>query len=747
MNLYIFNQNRRGAEYGVGTYIRELTAAVKDCGIQISVVNLASDKPQIQIEEIDGIKYLHFPIAISEQRTTDNQKQWELYFRNIVYLLRLHIRDQENLIFHLNYCESAKLAEELKNAFACKIIAVAHFSEWGFTVYDNLQRLRTILNEEQADEFAEKLQKSFDEEKQYYLQADRVICLSNYMREILCRDYGLDAGKISVIPNGLQDNEQLIINNEKLTKRVLREKWNIAPKEKIIFFAGRVDEVKGVSYLIKAFREVLDQLLNCRLIIAGSGNYNTYLQEAKNLCPKITFTGQLEKNDLYELYQIANLGVVPSLFEPFGLVAVEMMMHGLPLVATATSGLNEVVDESCGLKIPLTVLPDSVEIDTSLLAEKILYLLQNPAFAKRMGKNARKRYMEKYALTAFESNMTAFYNSLYLKRKEKITEDNIESKQIDMSVIVPVYNVENYLRICLDSLMNQGDLRIEIILVNDGSTDRSGAIADEYAQKGSHIKVIHQENGGASAARNAGLKLAQGEYIAFVDSDDWVKKDALLDMLSEAVKNQADVLTGNVWLCHQDGNLDSPFKKITSKQTNNSLSGKEGFIRLVKTRFYLPMPFKYIYRRSFLEEIQAGFEEGIMHEDELWSPIVLCQARKMVITDIEFYYYRRNDTSVMHTTKIQKRLDSLFRVTDKLMEFEEQFDFSEENGELKDWWYVNIFRLYAMAFTLLPDLKDSSYELPKHYIDRLWNDCLQKMPPNAQQRCKDYYTVVKAGLK
>jgi len=414
MNLYIFNQNRRGAVYGVGTYIQELTAALKDIGINICVVNLTSDNPQIQKEEIDGIRHWHFPKVVADQRTADDKKQWELYFQNIVFLLQLHIEEKTNLIFHLNFYESAKLAEELKKAFDCRIVAVAHFSEWGFKIYDNLSRLRNMLNEDQADDFGVNLKKMFEEEKNYYLKADCVICLSNYMQDILCSDYEIDASKISVIPNGLQDNEQLIINNEKFAKRVLRKKWHIAPKEKIILFAGRVDEVKGVSYLIKAFREVLNSVPNCRLIIAGSGNYNTYLQEAKEICTKTTFTGLLEKKDLYELYQIANVGVVPSLFEPFGLVAVELMMHSLPVIATETSGLNEVVNEACALKIPVIRQPENVEIDVSLLSEKILYLLQHPAEAKQLGQNGRKRYLTAYSSEIFRNNMSAFYHSLYL---------------------------------------------------------------------------------------------------------------------------------------------------------------------------------------------------------------------------------------------------------------------------------------------------------------------------------------------
>jgi glycosyltransferase involved in cell wall biosynthesis len=321
----------------------------------------------------------------------------------------------------------------------------------------------------------------------------------------------------------------------------------------------------------------------------------------------------------------------------------------------------------------------------------------------------------------------------------------------DMSVIVPVYNIEDYLPGCIESLIHQDGLRLEFVLVNDGSTDSSGTIADQYAQQDSRIRVIHRENGGASAARNTGLDLAQGEYIAFFDGDDWVKEGSLLELYREAVRHQADVVMGNVRLCHQDGSMDQLFLRITNEILHkeipkNVLPGKDGFVWMVKSFLYLPMPFKYIYRRKYLQEIQARFEEGIMHEDELWSPVVLYHAEKMVITGIEFYYYRQNQASVMHTTNLIRRLDSLFRVTDRLIEFADRAGFSKESGELTDWWHVNVFRLYTKALTLLPNVKDSSHRLPEHHLDRYWRDCRQ-MTPEAQQRCRDYYRHSAAGLK
>ena len=277
--------------------------------------------------------------------------------------------------------------------------------------------------------------------------------------------------------------------------------------------------------------------------------------------------------------------------------------------------------------------------------------------------------------------------------------------QIDISIIILIYNVEKYLTVCIDSLMNQGDLRMEIILVNDGSTDLSGEIADEYAKKEERIKVIHQENGGASAARNVGLDIATGKYIAFLDSDDWIKDESLSLLYDEAVKYHADVVMGNMWLCHQDGSMDKPFKCISNGSIKELLSGKEGFIELVKTCFYLPTPVRYIYNRKYLHKNTGSFLKASCMRMNYGVPSSFAKPERMVITNIEFYYYRQNEESVMHTTSLARRLKSLFQVTEGLIKFSDQFVSSKTSVDLRSWWYVNILRLYSMAFTLLPNIK------------------------------------------
>lgn len=415
INLYIFNQTRRGAIFGVGTYIRELAIALKKSNINVCIINLLSEKRRIQIEYVDGIKYWHFPLAIYDNRTTSSDEQWNTYYRNIVYLLQLHIVDRNNLIFQLNFFESGKLAEELKSAFNCKVIAVSHFFDWGFVIYDNPKRLSSILGKEKQDDLGKRLKIAFEREKSYYSRMDHVICLSNYMADILFLYYEVKKTSISVIPNGLS-----YVKLHTIEKNILRRKWAIPIDERIILFAGRLDEVKGVIYLIKAFRKLLKKYENCRLILVGSGDYDKCFQESRGVCSKITFTGLLAKHDLYELYQLADIGVIPSLFEPFGYVAVEMMMYGLPLVVTSTSGLNEVVNDACGIKIPISVQSDSVVIDTDLLSEKIYYLLTHPIEAKLKGQNAHKRYLENYTSKIFRKNMLKLYESCFRNNENKI---------------------------------------------------------------------------------------------------------------------------------------------------------------------------------------------------------------------------------------------------------------------------------------------------------------------------------------
>jgi len=402
INLYIFNESSHAAVYGIGTYIQELTAALEGSKINVCIIHLRSDKSEKEPEETDNIQHWYIPSPINQNTSLDWNRQSELYYRNVVYLLQLQIKDTNRLVFHLNYNQSSNLAEGLKMAFECKVITAIHYLNWCFSLQGNVSRFRNMLDNNNEQEM-----ESFLDEKKLFEIVDRVICLSSFTKEILLKDYRITPDKVSVIYNGLTDS------NRRYKKHQLRKQYRFPTKSLVVLFAGRLDESKGLQYLLPAFRKVLETIPSCRLLMAGNGAFDIYMKECEDIWMHVTWTGLIDKNKLYDLYSIAEIGVMPSTHEQCSYVAIEMMMHGVPLIASTSTGLCEMVEESItGLHIPVIEYPDKVEIDENLLAEKMLYLLQHPEERKQMGINARERYEKYYNSKMMGEQMIELYQSL-----------------------------------------------------------------------------------------------------------------------------------------------------------------------------------------------------------------------------------------------------------------------------------------------------------------------------------------------
>lgn len=415
MNLYIFHTSSEAAVYGIGTYIRELATALRHSKIKVCVVNLRAHISQMRMEETsDGVKRWYFPEPI-EQMVTDHLS--DLYYRNIVYLLQLYIEDKSNLIFHLNANQSSKFAKELKKAFDCKIVLTIHYFDWCFKLSGNLIHFRQLWKKQQTVqgcEVTENLKEEFQKEKKTFEVVDHIICLSKNTMYILQDDYKIEPDKITVVYNGLTDSKISV------EKSVLRLKYGISDVP-IFLFAGRLDSTKGLKYALRAFRIVLKTHPECRFIIAGNGEFNAHMIECEDIYMNVVWTGLINTEKLYELYTIADLGIMPSFHEQCSYVAIEMMMHGLPIIGSTSTGLYEMIENNItGLHIPLIEYADKTEIDSSLLAEKMLYLLQHPIEARQMGQNGRRRYLNNYSSNIFRGNMLKMYESCWHRDDGKI---------------------------------------------------------------------------------------------------------------------------------------------------------------------------------------------------------------------------------------------------------------------------------------------------------------------------------------
>lgn len=231
-----------------------------------------------------------------------------------------------------------------------------------------------------------------------------------------------------------------------------------------------------------------------------------------------------------------------------------------------------------------------------------------------------------------------------------------------VSIVIPVYNVEEELTRCMDSVLNQSYKHCEIILVDDGSKDQSGSICDTYAQKMKNVQCIHTENKGQSAARNLGIKMANGKYLLFVDSDDYIDCNTVNKMVEVADVNECDIVVGDYYEITKDSLLKISNCHI---QSNLVYDGKDYLIENFTRGGFLCSPVMGLYRLEFLKQNELYFKEGIYHEDELWAPQLYLAANRVTHIDFPFYYYcfRENSTTNQKDeTKILKRSNDIIQV-------------------------------------------------------------------------------------
>lgn len=286
-----------------------------------------------------------------------------------------------------------------------------------------------------------------------------------------------------------------------------------------------------------------------------------------------------------------------------------------------------------------------------------------------------------------------------------------------VSIIVPVYNVEKYLEECLDSLIGQTLQDIEIILIDDGSKDTSGSICDKYSEKDNRIKVIHQQNCGQSAARNVGLNIAEGEYILFVDSDDYIQLDACEMLYKEAKRHNSDIVNGDI-LNESDKIINSDFRSLNCDYKAVSIS--EFLKEKINTETYDIVPWIYFVRREFLINSNIRFLEGCFYEDQLWTLQLLSLSGKAVKIRFPYYYYRTNrEGSTTNNLKLKNGKDSA-TICNKMYEY----ILTIPDSDMKKYYYIilmmSIYQFISVWGRLLPEDRKTSYDiLRKEIIDEV----------------------------
>lgn len=278
-----------------------------------------------------------------------------------------------------------------------------------------------------------------------------------------------------------------------------------------------------------------------------------------------------------------------------------------------------------------------------------------------------------------------------------------------ISVIVPVYKVEDYLHQCVDSILAQSLSDYELILVDDGSPDNCGAICDGYAEKDSRIHVIHQQNGGLSAARNAGKDIAQGEYVTFVDSDDVLHPNYLEYLMRGLAENQADIS-----LLHFSRFVDgNPFQESVSYNVKTIKTGVEACYALYSDDAVIyTVAWGKLYKTELFHDVR--YPVGKIHEDEGTTYKLLYKAEKVAELDAALYGYRINANGIMGSSFSPKRYQAVEFFEERIKFFEEQglYELAERARQEIP---LTLAKMYIMAKNAGVEKEiPKEYQMPEH---------------------------------
>jgi len=267
-----------------------------------------------------------------------------------------------------------------------------------------------------------------------------------------------------------------------------------------------------------------------------------------------------------------------------------------------------------------------------------------------------------------EENNTFYLDYLYFKHiniaKEKCEEKILKKLNISfrpkVSVIIPIYNVQNYLILCIESVVSQILKEIEIICINDGSTDDSLLILQEYSKKDNRIMIITQRNRGLSEARNTGIKYSNGEFIYFLDSDDFLEINALFELYNYAKKFNLDIIYFQTSQFKNNDNItiNKNNEKITdfTINLNDIMEGKYLYVQLREKNKYSPVVWLSFIKKQFYIKTGLSFYPGILHEDVLFTLTGILSAKRAIYIDRKYHHYRVNNDSIMQSKKTVKNL-------------------------------------------------------------------------------------------
>lgn len=346
--ICIINYVSNAAVYGIGTYIKEYTQCLLNTGFKVTRIELGTDFSQreIYIKDHNSERTIHIPYTPNNDIVAFNKA--------VCRILRLYIVDSSELVFHFHYLQSNGLLKYIKEYYPLsKSILTIHYLYWSARLNGNFTLYKDIIrkaNYKRIKNRYEDVIQNYQQEKEFLEQVDSIVCLSDDTYHLICELYKINTKKLTIIPNGLARKKYHI---HAARRDEIRKKYYINNNEKLILFVGRIDPIKGITPLLSCFDKVVAEYPNCRLALIGDGEINNSIKKAQKAFTKITFTGRQVQRALYEWYQIADVAVFPSYYEECSYVGIEMLMHGIPIIASDGYSVKNMFHENNAIIAPI----------------------------------------------------------------------------------------------------------------------------------------------------------------------------------------------------------------------------------------------------------------------------------------------------------------------------------------------------------------------------------------------------------
>ncbi|WP_286833657.1 MULTISPECIES: glycosyltransferase [unclassified Proteiniphilum] len=390
-NIFIIDEYISSQKNGIGTFLRELLFCFNNSGNHINLISFNADVDEFCIIEERVIKKYLFPVF--------KYGHFLEHFKIIKIFLKLYIPDSPNNVFFINHSPCADFIQSLKETHPkSSVVFTIHDFGWTGLLLGSLDAYKRAIKSSSKDTPELKV---FHQEKRIYELADKIICLSPDTFNILKSIYKVPEVKISLIPNGLRLQKKANLLN-KNDRNKIRIQKNIDVDTKILLFIGRPTAQKGIFEVIHAMKMVLKEFPRTKLAIIGDGNevsMKGIVNASSQIASSVIITGQLNRAEVEEWLTIADIGVISTYYEQCSYTAIEMMMHGLPIVASDGLGIRNMFVDDVNAKISKIDHRKRPKIFRVNLADNIIHLLKSSDVCQKISDEARNTYNEKYTIT------------------------------------------------------------------------------------------------------------------------------------------------------------------------------------------------------------------------------------------------------------------------------------------------------------------------------------------------------------